>query len=116
MAISSDPINGNLMYLYLSGVAVARCTGITISGSVDMIVVMDEAAGAKELSAAITNQTKYTVKLIQLTSTGTHVHGDYYWHGSCYISGYTVTSAPNDKVTFSATIEGDGALLCTAYT
>jgi len=143
MAISSTPINGNLMYLYLDGTAVARCTGITIngtvdmidvtsqtsagdrdimpglrswSGSVDMIVVMDETVGAKEISAAVTAQTKYGLKLIQLTSSGTHVHGDYYWHGDCYISGFTVTSAPNDKLTFSATIEGDGALSCTAYT
>ena len=143
MAISSTPINGNLMYLYLDGTQVLRATNITISGTTDMIdvtsqtsagdrdilpglrswngsadivVVMDENIGAKEIAAALTAETQYGLKLIQMTSTGTHVHGDYYWHGDCYISGYTVTAAPNDKVTFSFTFEGDGALTCTAYT
>ena len=143
MAKSSGPINGNLMYLYLNGIAVYRCTGITINGTMDPIDVTSQtSAGVKDilpglrswsgsaegivdmtgtmsayqLATAMNSQTLYTLKLIQMTSSGTHVHGDYYWRGTCYVSGYTITSAPNDKVTFSVNFEGDGALTAQALT
>ena len=143
MAKSSGPINGNLMYLYLNGKAVYRCTGITINGNMETIDVTSQtSAGAKDILPGMTSwdgsadgivdmtgdisgyqlataqeaRTAYAMKFIQMTSTGTHVHGDYYWHGTCYITGYTLTMAPNDKVTFSCTFEGDGKLLATALT
>ena len=141
MAKSSGPINGNLMYLYLNGIAVYRCTGITLNGSMDVIDVTSQTSAgtrdilpgltqwngsaegivdmtgtmsAYQLSLAMKNRTQYKMKLIQMTSTGTHVHGDYYWSGNCYITGWSIKTAPNDKTTFSINFEGDDALTITA--
>ena len=143
MAKSSGPINGNLMYLYLNGVAVYRCTGITLNGNMDVIDVTSQTSAgtrdilpgmtswsgsaegivdmsgtmsAYQLSTAMKARTVYKMKLIQMTSTGTHVHGDYYWSGNIYITGWTITSAPNDKLTFSITFEGDDVLNISALT
>ncbi len=143
MPSSTGPINGNLMFLYLDGVKVQTATNITISGtaemidvtsqdsagardiipglrswngSADLIVDMSKKLNAKEISIAMKAGTKYTVKLIQMTSSGTHIHGDGYWHGDMYITGYTVTAGANDKVTYNFTFDGDGDLICSLYT
>ena len=74
------------------------------SVSADGIVALDSTTNAEYLHGLVTGRTQVNLKMSTETS------GDGYWHGSAYVTNLTITAPMEDKVTFSCTFVGDGAL------
>ena len=139
MAISG-PVNGTLISIYkdVSGtpVKIANATSHSIDISKDMIDVTNkDSAGAKEFIAGeygytlnvegifeedgsvgagalswkdvITDLTAGTSVTIVMTS---NVSGDLKLSGAAFFSNLNLSAPNNDKATFTATIQGTGAL------
>ena len=129
---TTGPFNGTSMLLYLAGTSLAYSNSFdlnvnaaeidvtskdsdgwkdTLSGlrdwsvSADGIVALDSATNAEYLQTLVTNRTRINIKM------STDVSADGYWHGYGYITNLTITAPMEDKVTFSCSFVGDGAIL-----
>jgi len=74
------------------------------SVSADGVMTLDGATSAEYLHGLITARTEINIKMSTDTS------GDGYWHGEGYITNLTITAPMEDKVTFSCSFVGNGAL------
>ena len=129
---TTGPFNGTSMLLYLAGTSLAYSNSFdlnvnaaeidvtskdsggwkdTLSGlrdwsvSADGIVALDSSTNAEYLQTLVTNRTRINIKM------STDVSSDGYWHGYGYITNLTITAPMEDKVTFSCSFVGDGAIL-----
>jgi TP901-1 family phage major tail protein len=128
-------LNGSDMIFYLDGTAFGSSTSHSInvtmatgdvtvkdnagwrsklegmrewSGSAEGFVAWDDDFHAGEIFAYITSRTAITLIF------STDVTGDYYFTGSCYITGFDVTAPMEENTTMSLTFEGAGELTCAA--
>lgn len=134
---TTGPINGTAMKLYCAGVALAYSNSFDLnvnmgeidvttkdsagwkdvlpglrdwSVSADGVVALDSSTNAEYISGLVTNRTQVNLKM------STMVSGDGYWHGQAYVTNLTITAPMEDKVTFSCSFVGDGALTLTQKT
>ena len=70
----------------------------------DSLVALDSAANAVKLSDYLIAGTQVTVKF------STHLIGNLYWYGSCYVSSVDVNAGMDEPTSYTATLTGDGAL------
>lgn len=128
---TTGAFNGTMLQVYCAGTAIGLSTSCTLnrnvatidatskdsSGDTDImpglrdwsidaegIVALDSVTNAEYLDGLVTGRTRVMLKF------STNTSGDGYWHGYAYITSLSITAPMEDKVTFSASFAGDGAL------
>ena len=128
---TTGQINGTSLLVYAAGTAIAYSTSCTVnvnnamidvtskdsegwtdnlpglrdwSIDVEGLVALDSSTNAEYISGLVADRTRVMLKF------STNVSGDGYWHGYAYVTSFSMSAPMEDKITFSASFAGDGAL------